>query len=90
MDISVKKIFNGLPSPQNIFIRGKNRYIIHCTALSVILGDQSCLEFMIKISAKTSPRMSKVRSLETLALKLQNPGCGSPRWTKIIISTFGH
>ena len=81
--------FNGLPSPQNIVIRGKNMYIIHCTALSVILGDQSFLELMIKVSTKTSPRMSMVRSLKILALKLQNPGCGSPRWTKVIF-TFCH
>ena len=50
--------FNGLTSPQNIVIRGKNMYIIYCTALSVILGDRRFLEFMIKVSTKTSPRMS--------------------------------
>ena len=55
-----KLFFNGHPSPQNIVIRGKNKNIIHCTAYSVILGDQSFLEFMIKISTKTSSRMSKV------------------------------
>ena len=80
--------FNGLPSPQNIVIRGKNMYIIHCTALSVILGDQSFLEFTIKVSTKTSPRKSKVRSLKMLALKLQSPGSGGPKWTEIIIFTF--
>ena len=87
-DISVNSFFNGLPSPQNIFIRGKNMNTIHCTALSVILGDQSFLEFMIKVSTKTSPRISKVRSLKTLGLKLQSPGLGGPRWTDVIISTF--
>ena len=47
LDISVKKIFNGLPSPQNIVIKGKNMYTIHYTALTVILGDLIFLEFTI-------------------------------------------
>ena len=60
----------GFPSPQNIVIWGQIMYFIRCTALSVILGDQSFLEFMIKVSTKTSPK--------TLTLKLQSPGSGGP------------
>ena len=88
MDISEKNFFGGLPRPQNIVIRGKNMYIINCTALSVMLGDQSFIEFMIKVSTKTLPRMSEVRSLKILALKLQSPRSRGPRWTEILIFTF--
>ena len=64
LDISVNFFFKGLPGPRNIVISGKNRSIIHCIALSVILGDQNFLEFLIKVSKKTSPRISKVKSLK--------------------------
>ena len=57
-------------------------------ALSVILGDLSFLEFIIKVSPKTSTRMYEVRLLKTLALKRQSLARGDPRWTKIIIFTF--
>ena len=77
------------PDPKTLSMGEKNMYTIHCTALSVILGDQSFLEFTIRISMKTSPITSKVRPLKTLALKLQRPGSGGPRWTEITIITVG-
>ena len=87
-DNSVINFLNGLTSPQNIVIRGKNMYTIHFTALSVILGDQSFLELIMKVSAKSSPRIFTVTFLKTLALKMHRPGRGGPRWIQINISAI--